>query len=336
MANELIKTNFELPKWDAKKVTGIIFATALIAAAAYGLYIYVLPLLLGIAIMGVKLAVMGVVGIFLFMTFMNPKFWRGLRYFAEALSQATLGLAIEMNPWNILNLQIEGAEKDREELRKQGEKLKANQASLEQDLGTYQKMLSQSGAEIKVAQKILATKPDDLDTQLALETSSTNFNNAQDFINDVKPIYNDILKLVDFSDKAYRKSGNALLNAKSTLKAQKAKYNAVTAGSNAMRSAMRAFTGDTNLNNDAELALQKLRKDVAGKIGGIKSSIQITSQFMNQQDLKDAGKVQLAIDTINQLDVDKTFNYGDTVKTSVVHTENLNTGGGNKFLDLLK
>jgi hypothetical protein len=101
----------------------------------------------------------------------------------------------------------------------------------------------------------------------------------------------------------------------------KAKYDAVTTASATMGKAMKAFTGNTDLNSDADQAIQKIRQDVANKIGGIKSAIQITSQAMVAQDLKDAAKVSIAAQTAHQLDVDKTFSYSDSVTSSAGRIE---------------
>jgi hypothetical protein len=266
----------------------------------------------------------------------NRKFWRGIKYFSEAIAQGTLGWAIEMNPWNILNLQVEEAEKDREQLRIHGEKLKGQETSLKLQLEENERNLRQAQAEVKICQAKLQKNPDDFDTQLALETSATNFNNAKDFIDAVKPVENDVKNLVVFADKAYRKSGVALLNSKNTIKIQKAKYDAVTTASATMSKAMKAFTGNTDLNSDADKAIQKIREDVANKIGGIKSAIQITSQAMNAQDLKDAAKVSMAAQTATQLDVDKTFNYTDSIQASASNIAAPGLGkndGSNKYMD---
>src|SRR3954470_8403435 len=218
MANEIIKSNFELPKADPKKTWGTIMTVVILGALALLFYIYVLPFLLSVVWGTVQLIIGIAVAIFLLMILTNSKFWRGIRYFSEAIAQGTLGWAIEMNPWNILNLQIEQAEKDREQLRVHGEKLKAQEASLQLQLEENERNLRQAQAEVKLCQAKLQKAPDDFDTQLALETSSTNFTNAKDFIDSVKPVANDVKNLVVFADKAYRKSGVALLNSKNTVK----------------------------------------------------------------------------------------------------------------------
>jgi hypothetical protein len=336
MANEIIKSNFELPKGDAKKTWGTIMTVVILGALAVLFYIYVLPFLLSVVWGTVQLVIGIAIALVLLMILTNRKFWRGIRYFSEAIAQGTLGWAIEMNPWNILNLQVEEAEKDREQLRIHGEKLKGQETSLKLQLEENERNLRQAQAEVKICQAKLQKNPDDFDTQLALETSATNFNNAKDFIDAVKPVENDVKNLVVFADKAYRKSGVALLNSKNTIKIQKAKYDAVTTASATMSKAMKAFTGNTDLNSDADKAIQKIREDVANKIGGIKSAIQITSQAMNAQDLKDAAKVSMAAQTATQLDVDKTFNYTDSIQASASNIGASGQGkndGSNKYMD---
>jgi len=319
-----------------KKTWGTIMMLVILAGLGLLFYMYILPFLLSVVWGTVQLIAGIAVAIVLLMILTNAKFWRGIRYFSEAVAQGTLGWAIEMNPWNILNLQIEEAEKDREQLRIHGEKLKAQESSLQLQLEENEKNLRQAQEEVKICQMRLQKNPDDFDTQLALETSATNFNNAKDFIDSVKPVENDVKNLVIFADKAYRKSGVALLNSKNTVKIQKAKYDAVTTASATMGKAMKAFTGNTELNSDADTAIQKIRQDVANKIGGIKSAIQITSQAMNAQDLKDAAKVSIAAQTATQLDVDRTFNYSDSIQSSAAKIGNTggNNDGRNKYLDI--
>src|SRR5882762_8786106 len=125
MANEIIKSNFSLPRWDAKKISGVFMACVLVAGLGFLFYAYILPFLLKVVWGTVQLAIGAVVAFVLLMVLTNKKFWRGLGYFCEAIAQWTLGFAIEMNPWNILYSQVEHSEKDRAELYKQGEKLKA-------------------------------------------------------------------------------------------------------------------------------------------------------------------------------------------------------------------
>lgn len=335
MAEELIKPKFELQNLDPKKTWGTIMTVVILGGLALLFYMFILPFLLSVVWGTIQLVIGIAIAVVLLMILTNPKFWRGIHYFSEAVAQSVLGWAIEMNPWNILNLQIEQAEKDRDQLRIHGEKLKAQQSSLRMQLEDNEKVMRQAQEEVRICQATLDKNPNDFDTQLALETSSTNFTNAKDFIDGVKPVANDVDKLVAFADKAYRKSGVALTNSRNTIKIQKAKYDAVTTASATMGKAMKAFTGNADLNSDADKAIQKIREDVANKIGGIKSAIEITSQVMNSQDLKDAAKVSIAAQTANKMNVDSTFDYSDSVQTSAGQLE-AGTDNNNKYMNYLK
>lgn len=337
MEQGLVKTSFSLPKWDAKKISGTGVGIALLAGIGILAYIYLLPFLLSVVWGTIELAIGLPIAAFLLFTLMNPKFWRGIRYFSDALASYTVGLAIELNPFQILYNQVEAAEKDREDLREQAEKLKGQQAKLASQLEEYDGSMRRSARECELVKVTLGKNPNDEDAMLQLETSSTNFTNAKGFVDKVKPIANDIDRLVLFADKAYKKSGVALLNAKNTIKIQKATYDAVTTGANAMKKAMQAFSGNTDLNNDADKALEVLRNDVANKIGVIKSAIQITSEIMNKQDLGDAAKVSLAADTAEQFNVDAQLTYSTMVQTSATKLDPIQTKttGGNKYLDIL-
>jgi len=337
---QIINSNFSLPKWDSKKISTVIIALALLGGVGFLFYTYILPWLLTIVWGTVQLIVAAVVAVFLLGIVTNSKFWRGMNYLCEGIARWTLGLVIEMNPFNILYLQVENAEKEREQLKVQGDKLKAQEQSLITQVDENNKTMQQSAAEIKILKERLAANPNNFDSQLQLQTSSTNFANAKEFIDQVKPLLNDITKLVDFTDKAYKKSGVELLNAKNTIKIRKATYDAVTTGSMAMKKAMGAFFGKTNLNNDADKALEVLRNDVAQKIGTIKSAISVTNDIMNQNDLRDAAKINLAAETALQFENDANFNYpassGDSPSSFSLGQGQISTSQENKYIDFLK
>lgn len=335
MEQSVGKSSFSLPKWDAKKLSGTAITLIILGALGFVAYVYLLPFLLSVVWGTVQLAIGVVVGSFLLMTLLNPKFWRAMRYLSEAIAQYSLGWVIELNPFNILYLQVEQAEKDREDLHEQTIKLKGQQAKLSTSLVEKNRTLQISNEEIRILKDKLRKDPNNDDFQLQLETSTTKFTGAKEFIDKVKPIANDIDKLVDFGEKAYKKSGNALENAKMRITLQKETYEAVTTGASAMSKAMKAFTGHTDLNNDADRALEILRNDVANKIGTIKDAIQITSEIMNKQDLSDAAKVSLAAQTADQLNIDNKFDYTATVTGSASGMENVKVSSGNKFINFL-
>ena len=75
---------------------------------------------------------------------------------------------------------------------------------------------------------------------------------------------------------------------------------------------MKAFKGDDELNRDAEQALAILKEKIGEKIGHIKSAIDVTSRFMDDKVLEDKAKSAQAMELINNFDVNKDFNYGES------------------------
>jgi len=76
---------------------------------------------------------------FLLMIVTNRKFWRAIRYFSEFIANYTIGIAIELNPFSILQIKIEQGYKDRNTLFQQSAKLKGKQSELMDKLGDKEK-----------------------------------------------------------------------------------------------------------------------------------------------------------------------------------------------------
>jgi hypothetical protein len=138
---------------------------------------------------------------------------------------------------------------------------------------------------------------------------TNNVMRCREYIENVTPIVSDLNKLILFADAAYEESGVMLEDAKLDLEAKKDLYYSVTTGLSAVTSAMRAFKGDDELNQDAEKALALLKVRIGEKIGHIKSAIDVTSRFMDDQVLEDKAKSAQALELINQFDLDKDFHY---------------------------
>lgn len=324
--------NFKLPN-DPKKASGYIVGLLLLAAVGLVAYSYLLPWLLtivwGTVQLGIGIAVAAVLGYIL----LSKKFWKRTKIILDGIGQLMFGWLVEMNKWAILNNQIESAEKDREEVMEANKRLQGQQSGLATQLSENQRLLEQSAEEVNICKRRLQKDSNDEQAALDLESSTVTFTNAKDFIDGVQPIYNDISRLVEFTDKAYRKSGNALKNAKTTLKMQKAKYDAVMAGSSAMTKALRAFSGDSDMNAAAAIALAKVQKDIVNMTGTIRTTIKATSDLMNEKDLRDAAKVNLAAKTIENLNIDATFEYVPAVDTITAATNIPKVERKNRYLN---
>jgi len=286
------------PRNVATAIVGVAFAGGL----AYVVLTYVLPWLIGVTWNLVNLIIGGVICGFLLLTVSNRKFWRALKYFSEFIANYSIGLAIELNPFNILQAKIDQGYKDRDTLYKQSARLKGKQSELTEKLNEKDKELQLNVRKVKILQQEGGTN-----RQVNLYTN--NVMRCREYIDNVTPIVSDLNKLIQFADAAYEESGIMLEDAKLDLEAKKDLYYSVTTGLSAVTSAMKAFRGDDELNKDAERALGLLKVQIGEKIGAIKSAIDVTSRFMDDQVLEDKAKSAAAIELINRFDMGKDFHY---------------------------
>lgn len=303
MNNTLMKT--KTPGWfsEPKNLATTIIGLSLFAGLAYGFFTFVLPWLVTVTWNLVNLIIGGVIAGFLLMLVSNKKFWRALKYFSEFIANYTIGLAIELNPFNILEAKIDQGYKDRKTLYEQGAKLKGKQSELMDKLSEKEKELKLN------AQKVNILRSENGNPR-QIDLYANNVLRCREYIDNVTPIVGDLNKLTKFADMAYEESGIMLEDAKLDLEAKKDLYQSVTTGLSAVSSAMKAFKGDDELNRDAEKALAILKEKIGEKIGHIKSAIDVTSRFMDDQILEDKAKSAQAIELIDNFDLNKDFNYG--------------------------
>lgn len=296
------------PGWwsEPRNIATAVVVLAFVGGLAYGFLTYVLPWLVRVTWSLVNLIIGGVVCSFLLLTVSNRKFWRALKYLSEFIANYSIGLAIELNPFNILQAKIDQGYKDRDTLRKQSARLKGKQSELMEKLNEKDKELQLNVRKVKILQQEGGTN-----RQVSLYTN--NVMRCREYIDNVTPIVGDLNKLIQFAGVAYEESGIMLEDAKLDLEAKKDLYYSVTTGLSAVTSAMKAFRGDDELNKDAEKALALLKVRIGEKIGHIKSAIDVTSRFMDDQVLEDKAKSAEAIELINRFDVGKDFHYAAQV-----------------------
>src|SRR6476469_2741693 len=292
------------PVWfsEPKNVATTIVALSLFAGLTYAFTVYVLPWLITLTWNLINLIIGGAVLGFLLMIVTNRKFWRAIKYFSEFISNYTIGIAIELNPFNILQTKIEQGYKDRTTLFHQSAKLKGKQSELMDKLGGKEKELQLNVQKVKILQQ-------ENGNARQIDLYANNVLRCREYIDNVTPIVGDLNKLIKFSETAYEESGIMLEDAKLDLEAKKDLYYSVTTGLSAVTSAMKAFNGDDELNQDAEKALAVLKQQIGEKIGHIKYAIDVTQRFMDDKVLEDKAKSAQAIELINRFDLNKDFNY---------------------------
>jgi len=301
--NKLIQKT-KTPGWwsEPKNIATAIVVVSLLAGLSYGFLTYVLPWLVKVTWNLVNLVIGGVVAGFLLMTVTSKKFWRALKYFSEFIANYSIGLAIELNPFNILQVKIDQGYKDRDTLYKQSARLKGKQSELMDKLAAKEKELQLNVQKVKILQT-------EGNKTRQIDLYANSIIRCREYVDNVTPIVGDLNKLIGFADMAYEESGIMLEDAKLDLEAKKDLYYSVTTGLSAVTSAMKAFKGDDELNKDAEKALALLKERIGEKIGHIKSAIDVTSRFMDDKVLEDKAKSAQAIELINRWDIRSDFHY---------------------------
>lgn len=304
------------PGWlsEPKNIATGVVALSLFVSLGYAFATYVLPWLVTVTWNLINLVAGGVILAFLLMLFTSKKFWRALKYFSEFIANYTIGLAIELNPFAILQAKIDQGQEDRNTLFKQTARLKGKQSELMDKLSDKEKELQLNIQKVKILQA-------EKSSNRQLDLYANNVIRCREYIDNVTPIVGDLNKLVTFADAAYDESGIMLEDAKLDLEAKKDLYYSVTTGLSAVSSAMKAFKGDDDLNRDAEQALAILKVRIGEKIGHIKSAIDVTARFMDDKVLEDKARSAQALELINGFDVQSDFNYTQ----SALH-QNSNSG----------
>lgn len=299
-----VMNNAGKPNWfsEPKNLATAVIGISLFASIGYAFATYVLPWLVTVTWNLINLIIGGVILGFLLLLFTNKKFWRALKYFSEFIANYTIGLAIELNPFAILQAKIDQGYEDRNTLFKQTGRLKGKQSELMDKLSEKEKELQLNIQKVKILQS-------ENKNSRQIDLYANNVIRCREYIDNVTPIVGDLNKLVSFADAAYEESGLMLEDAKLDLEAKKDLYYSVTTGLSAVSSAMKAFKGDDALNKDAEKALSILKQRIGEKIGHIKSAIDVTSRFMDDKVLEDRAKSAQAVELINSFDLQADFNY---------------------------
>lgn len=319
---------------DMKKIMGWVVMLAVIGALGYGFY-QILPMLLNMVWGTVELLIGIAIAAVLAYFLLSGSTWRFFRYAGEGLAQFLLGWLIEMNPFGILQYRIEKTEEATEDLLHYNKKLKGKAAELQEKISDRDKTLKNAVNKYNILREKLKQDASDIGSQAQLEIEGNKVNNAKIYIENVKPVYNDLLRLVDFTERAYSTANTNLAKAKDDLQTQRDVYETVTTASATISKAWQALLGDKNLNNDADKALEALRKDIGQKIGNIRTGIKVTGQFLDGQDLENAAKLQSTLQELQGLDLTKA-DYSKSIDSAQTRMDlGQLTGGANKYAQFL-
>ena len=335
---------------QGKNLVKLIVGTGIFAAIGWGLY-QALPYILqglawSLAAVGetAVLIIGGVLLLILLKIVTDPRTWLRINYLYEAVLELTLGWIVDFDPFVIARHQIEDKEKDREALNDESKKVDGKKIELEEGILSKKKEAQKAQATIEVLKERLSkqTLSDDdrLKDNSELQLQVRNFGRAEEYVKTVTPYLQDLSKISAFAKKGYTLSGYAIQDAKAELETQQAMYSAVNSGERALQNAVKAFRGNTQVNQDAQFALNRIREKVGLKVANIHNCISITSEYMNAIELNNAVEAKQIMAKIDNFNIDQAF--GDDTDSKMA----LSSGDGhfmgnekinkdNKYIELI-
>lgn len=289
---DLIKLGRENP-FDLRKAGFTISALLIFGGLGYLFLTYVLPWLKTVVWNAISVAIGIIVLVFLIGILTNKKFWRRLSYFNDAIAKILLGWIIEFDEFILQEKQIEQAEKDRQSMFDENKKIKAKYAELNSKVIKNKEMMQLAYEKVNIAKQ-----HKDIE---AAEDAQNEWSRANTYIETIEPITHDLNAITTFIDEAYKIAGRKIQNAKLDLDANKDLFYSANIGAGALASARKAFVGDTDLNNDAEVAKAKIKEKIALSIGEMRSSIDVIKQVSKAENLENAAKLALAKKRMEQM-----------------------------------
>jgi len=279
--------------FDLRKAGTLITAALLLGGMAYLVLAYVLPWLKTVVWNAVSLGI-GIIALTVVIGVLtNKKFWRRLGYLNDALAKIALGWVIEFDEFILQEKQIEQAENDRQRMFDDNKKIKGKYAELNAKVVKNKKAMMLAQEKVNIARS-----RNDME---GVEDSQNEWSRAQTYVETIEPITSDLNALTTFIDDAYKIAGRKIQNAKLDLDANKDLFYSANLGAGALSSARKAFVGDMELNNDAEVAKAKVKEKIALSIGEMRSSIDIIQQFSKAENLENAAKIALAKKKMEQM-----------------------------------
>lgn len=259
-----------------------------------------------------------------------------IKYAVYAFAQFFLGWVIEMNPFSILNYRLEKMKESIDGLLKDQKVLEAKDSELDDKMSIADNELSTAISTKNILERKginNLTENEEDNYQMALQVIATN----TDYINGIKPVSNDIKRLIDFTKRANRASTLELKKSKADLDKKRDLYETVTTASSTVSRAWKALMGDESLNSDADKAIAFLRKDISAKIGAMKVGLKATTQFMDGKDLENSAKLQSALKQLEPVakQLEEGVRFSSTVdsKETKIEMANLGKTNYNKFIN---
>ena len=226
--------------------------------------------------LGIALAVAAVAWIVL----SNRKLWMSIRYFYEFLMKKLVGIIIELDPFIIAEDYVKDIEKERDTLYNKTLEVEGEKEKLEMKIAEKQKD--------KQKQLNMAAAAQQKGMAMELTNATRQVARLDQYISQLTPIKENLNNIGTYLTAVHKNSKYMLEDMKNDLELKKDLYYSVTHGNNALKSALKVFSGDPEKKMMVEQSMNYLKDDIGLKLASMKKAISYSADFMKSIDLENA------------------------------------------------
>lgn len=255
---------------------GTLLAIGLLGVAGYKL----LPILTAIIWNTINFGIALGVAFLIYLVVSNRKTRLALIYLYNLFIKYTFGIIFQMDPFLIAEDYITDVIKERENLQEKATEVDAQKEFVASKIKEKQKDKQKCLDKAVAAQKMSDT--------MEVANQTRQVTRIENYINQLTPIKQNLEHVGDYLTKVHKNSKYMLEDMQNDLAIKKDLFNSVTKGNNALKSAMKIFTGDAEKKLLVEQSMEYLGQDIASKVAGMKKAISCSGEFMNSIDLDNA------------------------------------------------
>lgn len=324
---------------DPKNVVITIVGAAIICGLFYLFATYIMPWLITVTWDLVNLTIGIVVLGILLIIFTSKKFWRSIKYLSELIGRYTLGLVIEMNPFNILEMKIERAVKDRDALKNAGNRVSGKKIELESKIRNKKGDLTNTIRQAEaLKEKAKRSLKDGNETEATLyaadyEVQAAKVTQLRDYIESLTPIVQDLGFLETHYKKVYRLCGTRIEISRNELELGRDRYESVMSGAGVAKAAWKAIVGNDELNQDAEAALNAIQRKVSNSLAEMKNTMDLTNDIIRSVERDNFTRAKEGMDIIKKMEQDNLSEYVATSRSDWNDSGQFDTKSG--YTDIL-
>lgn len=273
MENQSTKSFWSRPEGK----TGMFFLALLLGGGAY-VASMLLPFIITLMANAITAGILLVVLAGMLYVAMDPKVHKLVAYFYRGSMRKVTQVLIELDPINILKSYVEDLKARRTEMNEQVGKVKGQMVK-------SKVIIEKNEAErincLKLAEQAKTKGP--VDAVIVNTRQAGRLEKANETLNS---LYVKMEMLYRVLAKMYDSSGFLIQDIEGEVQVQIIQRDAVMAGHNAMKSAMKIIQGDTDKKMLFDQTMDYLVDDYGAKVGEMERFMEVSSNFINGVDLQ--------------------------------------------------